>query len=51
MIGAFIVGIALVVFTLALNMTVGVGTLNGILFYANIVVTNANTYFLFFTGY
>ena len=37
---AFIAGIALVFFVLALNMTVAVGTLNGILFYANIVVVN-----------
>ena len=34
---------------LALNMTVAVGTLNGILFYANIVASNADTYFLPFT--
>ena len=44
-IAAFIAGIALVIFMLALNMTVAVGTLNGILFYANIVAANANTYF------
>ena len=43
---AFIAGIALVIVMLALNMTVAVGTLNGILFYANIVAANANTYFL-----
>ena len=46
---AFIAGIALVIFMLALNMTVAVGTLNGILFYANIVSANADTYFLPFT--
>ena len=45
-IAAFIAGIALVIFMLALNMTVAVGTLNGILFYANIVAANADTYFL-----
>ena len=44
-IAAFVAGIALVIFMLALNMTVAVGTLNGILFYANIVAANANTYF------
>ena len=45
-----IAGIALVIFMLALNMTVAVGTLNGILFYANIVAANADTYFLPFTA-
>ena len=44
-IAAFVAGIALVIFMLALNMTVAVGTLNGILFYASIVAANANTYF------
>ena len=34
----------LVAFILALNMTIAVGTLNGILFYANIVFANADTY-------
>ena len=43
---AFIVGIALVIFMLALNMTVAVGTLNGILFYASVVATNAKNSFL-----
>ena len=38
-------GIAIVIFMLALNMTVAVGTLNGILFYAHIVIANADTYF------
>ena len=46
---ASIAGIALVIFMLALNTTVAVGTLNGILFYANIVAANADTYFLPFT--
>ena len=50
MVAGFIAGIALVIFMLALNMTVAVGTLNGILFYANIVAANANTYFLPFTS-
>ena len=45
-IAAFIAGIALVIFMLTLNMTVAVGTLNGILFYAHIVSANADTYFL-----
>ena len=48
-VAAFIAGIALVIFMLALNMTIAVGTLNGILFYANIVAANADTYFLPFT--
>ena len=48
-IASFIAGIALVIFMLALNMTVAVGTLNGILFYANIVSANADTYFWPFT--
>ena len=44
-IAAILAGILLVVSMLALNMTVAVGTLNGIFFYANIVATNADTYF------
>ena len=48
-IASFIAGIALVIFMLALNMTVAVGTLNGILLYANIVSANADTYFWPFT--
>ena len=43
---SFVAGIALVIFMLALNMTIAVGTLNGILFYANIVAVNADIYFL-----
>ena len=46
---AFIAGIALVIFMLALNMTVAVGTLNGILFFAHIIDANTDTYFLPFT--
>jgi hypothetical protein len=49
-VAAFIAGIALVIFMLALNLTVAVGTLNGILFYANIVAANTETYFLPFTA-
>ena len=48
-VAAFIAGIALVVFMLALNMTVAVGTLNGILFYVHIVAANTKVYFLPFT--
>ena len=47
-IAAIIAGILLVIITLALNMTVAVGTLNGIFFYANIVAANADTYFSLF---
>ena len=50
MVAAFIVGIVLVILMLALNMTVAIGTLNGILFYANIVAVDAETYFLPFTA-
>ena len=38
-------GIVLVILMLALNMTVAVGTFNGILLYVHIVATNADTYF------
>ena len=45
-VASFIAGIALVILMLALNLTVAVGTLNGILFYANIVAINTDAYFL-----
>ena len=44
-IAAFVAGIVLVVLMLALNFTVAIGTLNGILFYANIVASNTEAYF------
>ena len=44
-IAAFIAGIVLVVLMLALNITVAVGTLNGILLYANIVEANIDGFF------
>ena len=44
-IAAIIAGILLVIFMLAFNMTVAVGTLNGIFFYDNIVAANADSYF------
>ena len=47
-IAAIIAGILLVIVMLALNMTVAVGTLNGIFFYANIVAANVDTYFSLF---
>ena len=46
----FVAGIALVILMLTLNMTVAVGTLNGILFYANIIAASSDTYFLPFTS-
>ncbi len=43
-IGAIASGIALVVIILVLNLTIAVGTLNGLIFYANIVASNNITY-------
>lgn len=45
LVGGFVAGIVLVILMLALNLTVAVGTLNGILFYANIVAGSKNAYF------
>jgi hypothetical protein len=39
-IAGIVAGIAMVVFLLALNMTVSIGTLNGLIFYANILYAN-----------
>ena len=44
---AFLLGIALVASLMVLNLTVAVGTLNGLIFYANIVNANSNIYFPF----
>ena len=44
---AVLAGIALVALLLVLNMTVAVGTLNGLIFYANVVYTNKNILFPF----
>ena len=41
---AFLAGILLIVSLLVLNLTVAVGTLNGIIFYANIVAANASIF-------
>ena len=38
-------GIVLVIFLFALNLTVSVGTINGLIFYANIVKINETTFF------
>ena len=40
-------GVLLIVVLLALNLTVAMGTINGIIFYANIVNANTSTYFPF----
>ena len=40
-------GIALVTLVLVLNLTVAVGTINGLVFYANIVATNSNIFMPF----
>ena len=44
---ACIAGIALVAFILVLNLTVAVGILNGIIFYANIINANSSTFLPF----
>lgn len=46
-ISATLAGIALVALLLALNLTVAVGTINGIIFYVNIVHANISTFFPF----
>ena len=45
-VAALIAGIVLIFFTLALNMTVIIGTLNEILFYANIVSAKLCRYYV-----
>ena len=42
---AFLAGIVLVFVLLFLNLTVAIGTLNSIIFYANIIYTNRSIYF------
>ena len=49
LLGISLAGIALVMLLLMLNLTVAIGTLNSILFYANIVAANGNTYMPFST--
>ena len=46
-IAAVFAGILLITFLLALNLTVAMGTINGIIFYANIVNANISTFFPF----
>ena len=48
-IGTLLAGVALVVFLLILNLTVAAGTLNGIIFYANIVGADSTNFFRFQT--
>ena len=45
MISSAVVGIVTVVLLMALNLTVAVGTLNGLIFYANITGINKSTFF------
>ena len=45
----FVAGIALVALLMWLNLTVAVGTLNGIIFYANIIEANSGSIFRFST--
>lgn len=45
--GALVAGIFLVALVFVLNLTVAIGTLNGIIFYANIVVAQSNTFLPF----
>ena len=44
LIAAFLAGIVLVALLLVLNLTVAVGTLNGIIFYANVVAVSSSTF-------
>ena len=44
-VGAFLAGMFLVAILLILNLTVAVGTLNGLIFYVNIVGANSSTFF------
>ena len=46
LVSSIIAGIALVILILVLNLTVAVGTLNAIIFYANIVGANSSAFFL-----
>ena len=42
---ALIAGVVLIILLMVLNLTVAVGTLNGLIFYANIMDTNSNVLF------
>lgn len=43
--GELLAGLLLIFFILSLNLTVAVGTLNGIIFYANIIAANSSAFF------
>ena len=43
--GALVAGVCLVAVMLVLNLTVAIGTLNGLIFYANIIGANSNLFF------
>ena len=45
LLGASLAGISLVALMLILNLTVAMGTLNGLIFYANIIGANSSTFF------
>ena len=45
LIASVLAGVLLVALILALNLTVAVGTLNGVIFYANVVAANTNSVF------
>ena len=45
LVASVLAGVLLVALVLVLNLTVATGTLNGILFYANVVDSNSNMYF------
>lgn len=47
LIASLLAGIALVTFLLILNLTVAVGTLNGIIFYTNIIAANKSSFLPF----
>ena len=46
-IGAVLTGVVLIFLILVLNLTVAIGTLNGLIFYANIIAANKGTYLPF----
>ena len=49
-IAAFVTGLVLVFIIFVFNLTIAIGTLNGILLYSNIIAANADTYFLPFSS-
>ena len=49
-VAAFIAGVILVIIIFALNMTIAIGTLNGILFYCNVIIANRYAFFTSFSS-